>query len=406
MYTLTFKRNGSCRRVFASCILACSLVQAAAVARADDAVCAQQEQQAIVRDKVPAAVVIPQLASSSYGVAEEKHPLTLEIRAFIDKDASPARLATALRTLAMRVKDGALYGPQDLREAFAANAQAAAADVAREVPSGKGSTSPIPWQIEEGRVRAVPNLNLIGVLNSACPAGSDPAGDNCQNGIKTAKAWLRAAQLADAALSRYTQAFLDALLARSTQRLAMWHAYRDEALPQYPWEWLINSYRLNKGDKGPKGRERDANGQPIGPMNVPTDQIIFLHPGVGLEYRDRSDKEPAAGTTADSKTAPIVYLEFLGRYRWSWDATTGKMIGGNGISLVGTYADRENDTEVGYGLMFHSRQTKTYTLGITRSGDTTNVIFNADLAEFFKDKLSYWRGVEARIDEVKASLPN
>jgi hypothetical protein len=70
------------------------------------------------------------------------------------------------------------------------------------------------------------------------------------------------------------------------------------------------------------------------------------------------------------------------------------MIGGSGISLVATYADRNHDTKVGYGLLFHSRMTKNYTLGITRSGDTTNVVFNADLAEFFKDKMAYWKGVE------------
>jgi hypothetical protein len=70
------------------------------------------------------------------------------------------------------------------------------------------------------------------------------------------------------------------------------------------------------------------------------------------------------------------------------------MIGGSGVSLITTYADRDNDTQVGYGLLFHSRFTKSYKLGITRSGDTTNLIFNIDLADFFKDKLSYWKDVE------------
>jgi hypothetical protein len=91
-----------------------------------------------------------------------------------------------------------------------------------------------------------------------------------------------------------------------------------------------------------------------------------------------------------------VYLEIVGRNRWSWNETTGAMIGGSGVSVVATYADRNHDTKVGYGLLFHSRLTKNYTLGITRSGGTTSVVFNADLAEFFKDKMDYWKGVEEK----------
>ena len=369
------------------------LLLAANLVRADDASCAQQEQEGLSGN--PASIVIPQLASSCYGVPEEKQPLTQEIRALIDKDPTSDRLATALRTLATRVRTGDLYGSQATRDAFAKSAQEAADDVARNLPSGQGKTSPVVWHVENGAVSAVPGLSITGILDSGCPAAADPKTKPCQDAIRSAKAWLRVAQLADAALSSYSGSAIDALLARSTHRLAMWHAYRDEALPQFQWEWLLNSWRLTRADRGPNGRARDADNQPIGPMRVPTDQIVFLHPGVGLEYRDKPDKQPAAGTSGESKTAPIVYLELLGRYRWSWDESTGKMIGGSGVSLVATYADRDNDTDVGYGLLFHSRRTKAYTLGITRSGNATNIIFNADLAEFFKDKLSYWKGVES-----------
>lgn len=111
---------------------------------------------------------------------------------------------------------------------------------------------------------------------------------------------------------------------------------------------------------------------------------------MGLEYRDRPDSSTADD---ESKTAPIVYLEIFGRNRWSWNEKTGEMIGGSGVSLVATYADRDDDTEVGYGLLFHSRRSKAYTPGVTRSGDATNIIFNADLAEFFKERMGYWKSV-------------
>jgi hypothetical protein len=373
-------------------LVAVVLLVAATVSRADDAVCAQQEQQGLADN--PASVVIPQLAPSCYGTAEEQQPLTQEVRALIDKDPTSERLAIALRTLAARVENGDLYGSQAIRNAFARSAEDAADDVARNLPSGQGRTSPEVWHVENGSVRAVPGLSVTGILDNGCPATADPNAKPCQDAINSAKAWLRVAHLADAALSRYAHSAIDELLTRSTNRLAMWHSYRDEALPQFQWEWFLNSWRLNRADKGPNGRARDADNQPIGPMKVPSDQIIFLHPGVGLEYRNRPDKEPAAGVNGESKMAPIIYLELLGRYRWSWDESTGKMIGGGGVSVVATYADRGNDTDVGYGLLFHSRRAKAYTLGITRSGDATNIILNVDLAEFFKDKLSYWKGVE------------
>jgi hypothetical protein len=370
------------------------------VAFADDTTCANQESTGLA--ELPASIVIPQLGPSCYGVPGENHPLTKDVRALIDKDSTSERVTLALHMLAKHVLESDVYGSRELRSSYALSAKAAAVDVAQDVPSGQGNTSPIRWNFAEGQVAAVPGLNLIANLNVGCPSPGDVTLESCQNAIETAKAWLRAAQLADAALSRYAFTYIDSLLARSTQRIAMWHAYRDEALPQFPWEWLVNSWRLNRSDT----RLRDAQDQPIGPIDVPTDQLVVLHPGIGLEYRDTPDEIPAAGTQEESHTVPIVYLELLGRYRWSWDETTGKMIGGNGVSLVATYGDRDNDTDVGYGLLFHFRATKAYTLGITRSGDATNVIFNVDLADFFKDKLSYWKDIEERIDDLEASLAN
>ncbi len=371
---------------------ALALALLATTARADDAACASQEAAGL-RDN-PASIVIPQLAPTCYGVSEEKQPLTQQVRALIDKDPTFERLAGALRTLATHVGASSVYGAQAQRDAFVARANAAAEDVARQLPAGQADASPLFWQIENGRVMAVPGLDIVSALNAACPSAASSGAAACKTAIDSAKAWFRAVQLVDTTLSIYSKPGIQELLTRSTNRLAMWHAYRDEGLPQFQWEWLVNSWRLNKSDKGPDGRARDAAGQPIGPMKVPTDQIIVLHPGVGLEYRESPDEQPTSGNSVDSHTAPIVYLELLGRYRWSWNETSGKMIGGSGVSIITTYADRDNDTQVGYGLLFHSRFTKSYKLGITRSGDTTNLIFNIDLADFFKDKLSYWKDVE------------
>jgi hypothetical protein len=374
-------------------LTAAAFLLTAAVTRADDAACAQQEQDGLAG--VKASLVIPQLAPTCYGVPEEDDPVTREILGFIDKEPTPEILATALRTLATHVKTQSVYGTPATRDAFAQSATGAAEDVARQLAAGTGNTRAVVWHVNSGMVAAVPGLDIVQLLDSSCATVAAAKTQPCKDAIQSAKAWLRVVQLAETTLTRYSASTIQDLLTRSTNRLAMWHAYRDEALPQFPWEWLLNSRRLDKADKGPNGRPRDGNGQPMGPMKVPTDQIILLHPGVGLEYRNEPDKQ-AAVDSDESKTAPIIYLEVLGRYRWAWDESTGKMLGGNGISLVVTYADRQDDTEVGYGLMFHSRFSTTYTLGITRSGDSTNVIFNVDLAQFFKDKLSYWQGVESK----------
>jgi hypothetical protein len=381
-------------------VAASAMALRATPAAADDAACAMQEQEG--RKVLTTSLVIPQLAQTCYGVTEEQHAVTQKFFGMINGKPGGEPLAFALQALAAGVEDDALYGEQDLRRAFAERARGAATGVANSVPPGEAQTSPLDWQVDNGTVDAVPGLDVIAILDASCrpppsplPEPPPPPDDSpgCLNAIAAAKAWLRVVQLVEAALTRYAAPTLDELLQRSTTRLAMWHSYRDEGLPQYPWEWLLNSARLNKADKGPGGRPLDEDEQPIGPMRVPTDQIILLHPGVGLEYREHPD-EPTA--TGDSNLSPIIYLEIVGRNRWSWDESTGTMLGGRGISFVATYADREDDTEVGYGVLFHMRRTKGYTLGITRSGDATNIIFNADVAEFFKDKLGYWKKVEAQ----------
>jgi hypothetical protein len=364
-----------------------TLLLGVSVAQADEC----QDQEAAGLAVVPASSVIPVPPTSRcYGAAGENNALTKEIRRLVDPTPpAPGNLSQALRELASHVRTDGTYGDDAVRERYADLAQRAAAGIESGVGPGNDPVATADWQVNGGRTKALPQIDVLQILNDSCgqtPPGATPT-PACQGGINRAKGWLRVFQLTERTLTQYSAPAINALLQRSTTRLAMWHAYRDDGLPQFQWEWLLNSWRHNKSDD----RKRDAAGQPIGPMKVPTDQIIFLHPGVGLEYRDKANRSSGSD---DSKTSPLVYLELIGRNRWSWNENTGEMIGGSGISLVATYADRNHDTKVGYGLLFHSRLTKNYTFGITRSGDSTNIVFNADLAEFFKDKMAYWKGVE------------
>ena len=80
------------------------------------------------------------------------------------------------------------------------------------------------------------------------------------------------------------------------------------------------------------------------------------------------------------------------------------MVGGKGISIIMSYATRDGVEKVGYGLMFHSRLTKQFTLGITRAGNETVYLVNVDLADYFKEKLGYWKEVQKKIDTLKEGI--
>jgi hypothetical protein len=211
--------------------------------------------------------------------------------------------------------------------------------------------------------------------------------------LKSANAWLRVFGLTTRALGAYSQEYFDSVVKNAEIRLKKWHSYRDDGLPQYPWEYAVNSYFMARNDKRPR-----VNGNPVGPEEVPTSQYIFLHPGASLEWRD------ASAETIDSGAKPALYVELFGINRWSFDEDTGAMLGSKGISIIVSYTNREGSESTGYGLLFHSRLTRQFTFGITRAGDETVYLVNVDFAEYFKEKLGYWKKVGAKIDEGKAAL--
>src|SRR5262249_11216603 len=157
-----------------------------------------------------------------------------------------------------------------------------------------------------------------------------------------------------------------------------------EALPQYPWEWVLNSWYIGWQDK----RGRDA----AGPRPPPTSELVFLHPGVGVEWRD--------GIKNGSKAQPSVYLEGAGFYRWDWAESTGAMEGAKGISVIASYTQRDKETKVAYGLLFHwrkSSQLRPFSLAVTKASGNTSILLNVDLAEYFKDKLGYFQAAEEKV---------
>jgi len=261
--------------------------------------------------------------------------------------------------------------------------------VVAAVSPGNSPVSATEWDYSiAGDLQAVRKVKLDDDLREKCAASASV--NLCSDARKSANAWLRVAALTKLALGEYSKKYLDAVKELSDRRLKMWHAYRDDALPQFPWEYALNSHVMRRNDT-----RRIVDGNPQGYETIPTSQLIFLHPGASLEWRD------AKQNTSDSHVKPALYVELFGINHWSFDDSTGEISGEKGISLMVSYANRQGRTSTGYGVMFHTRMTKQFSLGITRAGGEMVYLVNVDLAEYFKKNLSYWKDIQNKMDGGK-----
>ena len=323
-------------------------------------------------------------ARNCFGTEADSDPLVAKVTTALNNDkAAGSRVRTALGLLTeATTKADSPLAPSPQRQAAQAQLKRTTAAVAAEPSSpGKPNVSATDWEwnVASG-VPALPGLRLDDDLQQQCAPPAPTT--SCEAALRSTHAWLRLIALTHATLIEYSSEYTQAVKEFSDRRVKMWHAYRDEALPQFPWEYALNSYFMKRNDKRPV-----VDGNPQGYETIPTSQYIFLHPGASLEWRD------AKQDTTDSNVKPALYLEVLGVNRWSFDDSTGEMLGGKGISLILSYANREGRTSTGYGLMFHSRLTKQFSLGITRAGNETVYLVNVDLAEYFKTNLSYWKDI-------------
>jgi hypothetical protein len=236
-------------------------------------------------------------------------------------------------------------------------------------------------------LHSVPDLKLDERLQLACAPEKPLAA--CRQTMMSTNEWLRFSNLMRRALVLYQKDYTDAVKAYADKRVRMWHAYRDDGLPQFPWEYALNSWVMRRTDQRPR-----VQGNPSGYEAIPTSQLILLHPGAGLEWREDQ------GAIDDENLKPALYLELFGINRWSYEED-GSMRGGSGISLMLSYTNRDGRESTGYGLMFHSRRTKQFSLGIARAGSDTVFMLNVDLAEYFKTYLPYWNDVQGKIDAAQ-----
>jgi hypothetical protein len=284
--------------------------------------------------------------------------------------------------------------PSDLREVAQREIAAARVGAKARLADGTDAVAPTRWAWTAGQgLTAVPGIELRDRVRDACGRAGAP--ELCSSERAYAIHWLRIAALVRVTLSLYSDAYVEAKIVELERRVKMWKAYREEALPQFWWEYGLNSWRMGKQD------QRVVDGQannPEGYETVPDSQIIFLHPGAALQWRD------VKAGTSEEEVKPAIYVELLGLNRWSWNESTGEMRGGRGISLMMTYAERDGSQDVGYGLLFHSRTTKQFKLGIARSDGEMMYMLNVDLAEYFKERMDYWQKVETKIRGIRDKI--
>jgi hypothetical protein len=331
------------------------------------------------------------------GTADDDDELSKRVNTLLAGKSDPSfeRSRRALHALLVDVMSNPADLMPDSDRTVAVNRLQEAVDGVEKLGgAGAGSLAVTDWQWTlNGDVPAIPSLQVTGSLMAACAGSADDVG--CKSARRNSLEWIRLARLTERALGDYAQPTFDQTQSYVQRRVNMWHAYRDVALPQYPWEYAVNSWRMKREDQREVG---PGNKNPLGMEPIPDSQLMFLHPGASLEWRD------ARKETADSKAMPALYVELIGINSWDWDTTSGAMVGGKGISIIMSYANRDGGEKVGYGLMFHSRISKQFTLGITRAGDETVFLVNVDLAEYAKKQLGYWKDIQTKVDGLEARL--
>jgi hypothetical protein len=192
-------------------------------------------------------------------------------------------------------------------------------------------------------------------LNVTCAQESDIA---CREAASAGKVVFRAAALVKQTLAFSLEETYQQALEASRVRDAKWTAYFAEARLQFPWELLLNGWRHGRGN-------RKAGGF----AEVPNDQWILLHPGVGLEYVKNAPK--------GSRFEPALVVEIIGYNRWSWTGD-GRMRKAYGVSLIQTYSDRAGLSSARGGIMLHYNHK--YSLAFTRKDGERGVMLSVDLS--------------------------
>lgn len=231
--------------------------------------------------------------------------------------------------------------------------------VAVKLGTGESPALLEDWQVDGGQIPAV-NFPIHESVEDACQR-LDAA---CEAAIDLALDVRRIARLTQ--ISMLTERRIpDEQLLANALRAKKWKEYWSNARSQYPWELLLNGRRM------PDTRE-EIDGVKQGFRDVPTDQMILLHPDVALEYVE----DAAEG----SRFEEAVVVDLIGYNRWWWNSD-GSMGFAVGASLIAAVSDRAGSDDFGWGAMVHVNNR--WSLGITDHDGDLGILVSADLADLW-----------------------
>lgn len=223
--------------------------------------------------------------------------------------------------------------------------------------------SPGSWEINaEFHAGIVDGLTLTQPDVAACPL---PASVEC-GPYKSRKELIRylvvASQIRSYALRDSWNSSVKSIELRDTK----WNAYFNDALFQWWWEVGINGYRMKHSDlckRGPDGMQK-------GFCEVPSSQLIVLHPDVGLQWVN------GARQSSDLKAAVII--EVFGRNSWRW-SQKGEIQGASGWSAIAAYSDLDGISKWRYGLLYHGKSK--YSFAVTAGNGKFGLLMNLALSD-------------------------
>jgi hypothetical protein len=323
--------------------------------------------------------ILDKADAGCYGIKQAPQELK-PVQQMLDKAnveneaAEKKRMAAALLQAVRDWTAGVLKDPVLRQELPSRLSAASAALTARD--ASNVLLKPVSWRVESSggglASQALGKTDLAGPVQSRCPA-QDADARACAAAIADLEAVMRGHTIAELTLQVARGDELLDLETLFVKRADMWKAYRTEARPQYPWEWLLNSafYRDH--------RPTDENGNPKGLADLPNGQVIFLHPGVGLERFDMRG-------TAQSSNNATLYMEWIGYNRLKWSYDEGKLRDGLGVSFVSVYSPRQDAKRWSRGVMLWV--SSKYGIAMTRNSEGTSIMVSADLSELFRDKLN------------------
>jgi hypothetical protein len=293
--------------------------------------------------------------TSGHCLGEDKDsaPVT---KAVLDRLAKPDGVDAALQQVSEYVRDALRQRKPESQGALAALAleiEAARNRYRAQQPLGELNTE--AWVWVKDRFRGLPTVHTESWRITCSPQAMDP----CTEVGEAGKVALRAASLTRQAIQTSQKDVYEQALAAARLRKAKWDAYFDDSRVQFPWEVFANSY-FHKWLGRSKG----------GFADVPNDQLILFHPGVGMEYV----KDAPAG----SRFEGALVVEIIGYNFWGW-TKEGKIDHALGASIIQTYSDRAGLSSMRPGLMVHYNNR--YSIAFTRKNGETGVLLSVDLAK-------------------------